>query len=149
MPAIHQAFTLGNVRAGMANGDGFHKDVGMRLRLVLVSSAALVGLAAPAHADPDGDFLGALNSAGISYRSGPDAVATGRRACQLMDQGHPEPDVVKDMTEENKGFTIDAATRFVQLAESNFCPQHTGGAVAPSQQWNPPPFFPWPPLPSL
>jgi hypothetical protein len=42
--------------------------------------------------------LAALNDDGITYRSGPDAVAIGARACRLLDQGHPEPDVVKSMT---------------------------------------------------
>lgn len=77
----------------------------MRLRIVLAGSVAWIGLTTPAHADPDLDasFLGALHNAGITYHTGSDAVAIGRRACQLMDQGHSEPDVVKSMTEQNGG----------------------------------------------
>ena len=43
----------------------------MRSHVVLVTMAALIGLATPAHADsnPDAKFLGALNKAGITYRS--------------------------------------------------------------------------------
>jgi hypothetical protein len=72
-------------------------------------------------------------------------------ACQLMDEGHSEPDVIKGMTQQNAGFSNDAATKFTQIAESVFCPQHTGGAVTPPQPttpWNPPPFLPWPPIPA-
>lgn len=128
----------------------------MRLYVVLASFAAVVGLATPAHADPDPDpdasFLAALNNAGITFQSGPDATAIGRRACQLMDQGHTEPDVIKSMTEENAGFTTDAATKFTQIAESIYCPQHIGGAVSPPQpppqEPAVPPFFPWPAPPA-
>lgn len=42
----------------------------MRLLVVLVRWAALVGPAAPVHADPEPDasFIGALNNAGITYQ---------------------------------------------------------------------------------
>ena len=119
----------------------------MRLQVVLAGLAAVIGLATPAQADPDPDasFLGALNNAGLTYHSGPDAIAIGRRACQLMDQGHSAPDVIKSMTEQNAGFTTDDATKFTQIAESIYCPQHIGGAVAPtSAPYVPPPYFPLP-----
>ena len=126
----------------------------MRPRVVLASLAALIGLAAPAHADPDPDagFLDALNNAGITYHNGPDAIAIGLRACQMMDQGRPEPDVIKSMTQQNSGFTDDAATKFTQIAESVYCPQHTEGAVAPPPPAQQPIYplpgeFPWPALP--
>jgi hypothetical protein len=81
----------------------------MRPRVVLASLAALIGLAAPAHADPDpgASFLNTLNNAGITYHNGPEAINIGRRVCQLMDQGHPQPDVIKSMTQQNSGFTDD------------------------------------------
>jgi Protein of unknown function (DUF732) len=120
----------------------------MRRLVVLAGFTALIGLAAPAQADPNGDFLAALKSAGITYKNGPDAIGTGQRACQLMDQGHSEADVVKGMTEQNKGFTNDDATRFVEIAEHVYCPQHIGGVVQPppsqTTPYEPPPFFPWP-----
>jgi Protein of unknown function (DUF732) len=124
----------------------------MRLPVVLASLAALIGLAVPAHADPgpDASFLDTLNNAGITYHNGPDAIAIGRRECQLMDQGHPERDVIKSMTQQNSGFTDDGATRFTQIAESVYCTQHTVGAVAPPPPGvlpNYPLQFPWPALP--
>jgi hypothetical protein len=124
----------------------------MRPPVVLASLAALTGLAAPAHADPEPDasFLDALNNAGITYHNGPEAINIGRRVCQLMDQGHPERDVIKSMTQQNSGFTDDGATRFTQIAETVYCTQHTGGAVAPPPPGvlpNYPLQFPWPALP--
>jgi hypothetical protein len=136
-------------------GGDLYEDEAMRLLVVLVSFAAAIGLATPAQADPstDANFLGALNNAGITYKSGPDAVGIGQRACQLMDQGHPEADVIKGVTDQNPGFTPDAATQFTKIAENVYCPQHIGGAVSPPPPPPPqepvvPPFFPWPALPA-
>jgi Protein of unknown function (DUF732) len=90
----------------------------MRPLLFLASSAAVIGLSAPARADDtDPNFVAALNKAGITYKSGSAVTGIGRRACQLMDQGRSEPDVIKAMVDQNPGFTIDAATRFSQIAE--------------------------------
>jgi hypothetical protein len=131
-----------------------YQDGAMRLRVVLASFATIVATAPCAHADPDPDasFLAELKNAGITYGSGADAVGIGRRACQLMDQGHPEPDVINGMAQQNAGFTTAGATKFTQIAESVFCPQHTGGAVSPPQPATTPgnvePFFPWPPIPA-
>jgi hypothetical protein len=83
--------------------------------------------------------------------AGLDAVAIGRRACQLLDQGHSEPDVVNSMIQHNARFSTDAATTFTQIAESSYCPQYIGGAPAPAQPapqpYYPPPEFPLPALP--
>jgi len=66
-----------------------------------------------------------------------------------MDQGNSEGSVIKGVTEQNPGFTTDAATQFTKVAENVFCPQHTGGAVAPPSSSEPAiqPIFPWPPPP--
>ena len=135
------------------NGADLYKDEDMRLPIVLASFAAVIGLAAPAQADVDGDFLAGLNNAGITYQSGPDAIGIGRRACDLMDQGHPPADVIKAMTDQNPGFTNDAAVRFLEVAENTLCPQHIGGAVSappppPPAEPAVPPFFPWPAPPA-
>ena len=121
----------------------------MRFRVVFAGLIVSIGLATPAHADPEPDagFLTALDKAGITYQTGSDAVAIGRRACQLLDQGHSQPDVVNSITQQNAGFSTDAATTFTQIAESSYCPQHIGGAPAPPQPYYPPPEFPLPALP--
>ena len=106
----------------------------MKMRLLAAPTcfAALVAMAASAQADKvgDADFLAGLNSAGISYKSGPDAVGIGKRACELMDQGRPQADIVKAMIDQNPGFKTDGATKFVEIAENKLCPQHTRGAQA-------------------
>jgi hypothetical protein len=134
------------------NGADLYKDEDTRLPIVLASFAAVI-LAAPARADADGDFLAGLNNAGITYQSGPDAIGIGRRACGLMDQGHPPAGAIKAMTDQNPGFTNDAAARFLEVAENTLCPQHIGGAVSPPPPPQPsepavPPFFPWPAPPA-
>jgi hypothetical protein len=104
----------------------------MRL-LATACFAALIATAAPAQADSgggDAGFLAGLKSAGISYKDGPDAVRVGRRACELMDQGHPTADVIKAMTDQNPGSTTDGAAKFLDIAENKLCPQHVGGAEA-------------------
>jgi hypothetical protein len=122
----------------------------MRLLLVLGSFAAAIGLAAQAQADAaaDSQFLTALNHAGITYKSGPEATKSAQQACQLMDQGTSQDAVVKSMTDQNPGFTTDAATKFVQTAENAYCPQHIGGAVQPPTPTTEPTYgFPWFPPP--
>jgi hypothetical protein len=115
----------------------------MRTLLLLASAAVVVGLAAPAQADdPDPKFLSSLNNAGITYKDGPDATATGRQACQFMDQGHPEADVIKAMADQNPGLTPDTATKFTRIAETVYCPQHVFGVKEPPPPWQPPIDFP-------
>jgi hypothetical protein len=123
-------------------GTDLSDDEAMRLLLVLAGFCAVIGLAAPAKADPDDDFLAALQNAGITYKGGADAIGIGHRACQLMDQGNAEADVVKNMAQQNPGFG-DAA-QFTRIAENVYCPQHNGGIV-----WQPLPQggFPWFPPP--
>ena len=127
--------------------------------VVLASFAAVVGLAASAQADPgstasgtDASFLAALDKAGITYQSGATAVSVGRRACDLMDQGHPEIDVINSVSSSNPGFTTEGAAKFTMIAASAYCPQHLGQPTtqappspASSAIW---PEFPWPAPPA-
>jgi hypothetical protein len=102
----------------------------MRLIPVLGGVAAMVGLAVPAHADPSGGdaaFLAALNKAGITYASGDQAIAAGKTACELLDSGQQEMEVIKKVTELNPGFTISGAAKFTAIAASAYCPEHLGG----------------------
>jgi uncharacterized protein DUF732 len=120
--------------------------------VVLASFAAVLGVATPAQADPNGNgsgpdasFLTALDNAGITYQSKAGAVAVGKRACELMDQGHPASDVIMSVSASNPGFTTDAATKFTAIATNTYCPQHLG---EPTTQPPPPPPSPviWPDL---
>lgn len=109
----------------------------MRLLLVLANVAVTIGLAVPALADPDpapgpvpddpaadARFLDTLNKAGMSYRSGPDAVAAGRMACNMMISGRPEKDVVDELSMRNPGLNSGGAMRFAALASSTYCPDY-------------------------
>jgi Protein of unknown function (DUF732) len=85
----------------------------VRVLAVLVGFTAAIGVAAPAGADsgnsgPDASFLAALDTAGITYQNKAAAVAVGKEACELMDQGDPEPDVVKEVSASNLNFTPSA-----------------------------------------
>lgn len=107
----------------------------MRMLVVLASCAGLIGVAAPVHADPaatsepDASFLAALNKAGITYADPATAVGVGKRACELMDQGNPQVDVIKNVSSSNPGFTVDGAAQFTMIAASAYCPQHLGRQV--------------------
>jgi uncharacterized protein DUF732 len=129
----------------------------MRLRVVLASFGAVTGLAAPAHADPggggpnaDASFLAELERAGISYGSTANAIAAGRRACDLMNQGQQEDDVISSLTADNPGFTTPSATQFTTIAASAYCPQLLGNSPPPPNQTSPPQswFVDLPPLPA-
>jgi len=116
---------------GRDNGANLYEDEAMRLLVMLAGVAAVLGVATPAQADPgdsgpDASFLAALTKAGITYQDPTVAVAVGKKACQLMDQGSPEVDVIKSVSSSNSGFTVDGAAQFTMIAASAYCPQHMG-----------------------
>jgi Protein of unknown function (DUF732) len=98
----------------------------MRRLLVLLGIAATLGLAVPAHADPnvDASFLDALTAAGITFSNGNVAVSAGKTACGLMDQGQPELDVIQHVSEQNPGISTTSAAKFTAIAASAYCPQY-------------------------
>jgi Protein of unknown function (DUF732) len=104
---------------------------------MLATVAATIGLAlaVPALADPppgplpddpgaDSAFLDSLNKAGMTYRSGPDAVAAGRMACNMMISGRSEKDVIDELSMRNPGLNSGGAMRFAALASSTYCPDY-------------------------
>lgn len=118
------------------SGADVYKDEVMRMLVALASCAALIGVAAPVHADPadttsgsDASFLGALKAAGITYQNANAAVEVGKRACALMDQGSSQVEVIKNVSTSNPGFTMDGAGQFTMIAASVYCPQHLGQTV--------------------
>ncbi|MGO9070909.1 DUF732 domain-containing protein [Mycobacterium sp.] len=107
----------------------------MRLLLALASVAAILGLAVPALADPsdppappdpaaDAGFIDSLNKAGMTFRNSSDAVAAGRLACAMMNQGTSEQDVVNKLSALNPGLTTGGAMKFAALASSAYCPDY-------------------------
>lgn len=108
----------------------------MRLHFLLANVAVIIGLAVPALADPDpsgpvspdtaadANFLDSLNKAGMTYRSGPDAIAAGRMACNMMISGQSEMDVLNKLSALNPGLNTGGAMRFAALASSAYCPDY-------------------------
>ena len=108
----------------------------MRLLFVLATVATAIGaLAVPALADPpppsvpdnpaaDATFLDSLNKAGMTYTNGSSAVAAGRMACDLMNAGQSEQDVVNKLTLLNPGLNSGGAMKFAALASSAYCPDY-------------------------
>ena len=106
----------------------------MRLSLALAAVATMVGLAVPALADPpdppapdpaaDANFIASLKNAGMTFRSGPDAVAAGKLACDMMNSGTSEQDVVTKLSALNPGLNTGGAMKFAALASTAYCPDY-------------------------
>ena len=107
----------------------------MRLFLALASVAAVLGLAVPALADPppdpappdpaaDANFISSLSKAGMTFRNDSDAITAGRRACDMMNQGTAEQDVVNKLSMLNPGLNTAGAMKFAALASSAYCPDY-------------------------
>jgi hypothetical protein len=95
--------------------------------LALAGAAAIIGLAAPAHAEASGSdasFLAALDQAGITHRGANQAIAAGKSVCELMDGGLSPMDTVNAVHSTNPGFTTEHAARFAVAAATAYCPEH-------------------------
>ncbi|SOX56395.1 DUF732 domain-containing protein [Mycobacterium ahvazicum] len=94
---------------------------------LLASVVAVVGLAAPAHADATDDaFLAALINAGITYPSPDRAIKAGQKVCDLANSGTSQLDIVRDIKDLNPAFTMAKAARFAHAAASAYCPELLG-----------------------
>jgi hypothetical protein len=113
----------------------------MRRLLAVLGIASSLGIAIPAHADPnvDASFVDALNKAGITFNDSKSAVNAGKTACGLMDQGKPELDVVQLVMQQNSGISTVSAAKFTAIAASAYCPQHLQRASDSSGSPSPPP----------
>jgi hypothetical protein len=102
--------------------------------LALLGVSAMIGLAAPAYADPepapadDAGFLAALQQAGITYSSPTSAIASGRAVCECLDNGESGLELVHDVKTHNPAFTMDAASQFAVLSAKYYCPHHLSKA---------------------
>ncbi|MCV7413342.1 glycine cleavage system P protein [Mycobacterium florentinum] len=100
----------------------------MRWLLALLGVSAMIGLAAPAHGDPDAapddaGFLATVRGAGITYTDSGQAVAFGKSVCGLIRAGKPGPELVGDLQRKNPGLTTAHATLFIGIAAKYYCPQ--------------------------
>jgi Protein of unknown function (DUF732) len=99
---------------------------------MLTSVAAMVAIAAPAHADPkDDDFLAQLRAAGLTYQDPAAAIAVAKDVCALVDKGTPDQDIVNNLQLRNPGFTGNGAAKFTTLAAGEYCPKYLTGEGRP------------------
>ena len=110
----------------------------MKRLLMLTSVAAMIGMAAPAYADPSGndaDFLKHLSNAGLSYGDPDKAISVAKDVCDLADKGTSGTDIVDNLKKLNPGFTGDGAAKFTAIAASDYCPKYAvSGNQAPNGQ---------------
>ena len=113
----------------------------MRRLLVALGIASSLGIAMPAHADPNvyTSFVDALTKAGITFNDSKSAVNAGKTACGLMDHGKPELDVIQLVMQQNSGISTVSAAKFTAIAASAYCPQHLQRASDNSGSSSPPP----------
>jgi hypothetical protein len=104
----------------------------MRRLLILTSAAAMIGMAAPAHADSnDDDFLAQLRAAGLTYQDPAKAIEVAKDVCALVDKGTPDTEIVNNLQLRNPGFTGNGAAKFTTLAAAEYCPKYLTGEGRP------------------
>lgn len=105
----------------------------MKFILILLSLAAVIGMAAPAYADAaDDQFLAALQVSGVTYKDPGKVIAAAKWVCQSVNQGTQMADVVKTVEAENPGLVQENAAKFTALAASAYCPNKLPPAPAPA-----------------
>jgi Protein of unknown function (DUF732) len=106
----------------------------MRRLLALVGVCAMIGLAAPAYADPneisgdDGGFLSALRQAGIDSASPAQAITSAKAVCTCLNNGESGLELVHDVKAHNPGMDMEVASNFSMIASKFYCPQHLSKA---------------------
>ncbi len=107
----------------------------MKRLLALLAVPAVIGLAAPAHADPppvpdgdDGAFLAALHQAGFSFASPEAAVGAGRAVCSCLNNGESGLELVHDVKTHNPGMDMEMASNFALISAKHYCPHQLSKA---------------------
>jgi hypothetical protein len=107
----------------------------MKRLLTLLGVSAMIGLAAPAYADPppapdgdDGGFLAALHQAGFSFASPDSAVAAGRAVCSCLNNGESGLELVHDVKSHNPGMDMEMASNFAMISAKFYCPHQLSKA---------------------
>jgi hypothetical protein len=114
----------------MRPGRDFGTLAHMKRLLMLTSVAAMIGMAAPAYADPSGnsgndaDFLKHLSSAGLTFGDPAQAISAAKNVCDLSDKGTSGTDIVDNLQKQNPGFTGDGAAKFTGIAANDYCPKY-------------------------
>jgi Protein of unknown function (DUF732) len=105
----------------------------MKPLLTLTSFAAILGMAAPAHADStDDSFIASLKAAGITYTDQDAAIGAGKWVCDKVNGGTDMSDVVKTLTSKNTSLNPEKASKFAAIAANAYCPDAVSSTSAPS-----------------
>ena len=107
----------------------------MKRLITLLGFAAMIGLAAPAYAEPvpepngdDAGFIAALHQAGFSFASEGSAVAAGRAVCSLLNNGESGLELIHDVKNHNPGMDLETASNFASLSAKFYCPHQLSKA---------------------
>jgi hypothetical protein len=106
----------------------------MKRLLALLGVSAMIGLAAPAYADPEdlsGDdtaFLAALRQVGIDYADAAHAITTGKAVCTCLNNGESGLELVHDVKSHNPGMDMEVASNFAMISAKFYCPQQLSKA---------------------
>ncbi|ORJ58413.1 DUF732 domain-containing protein [Mycobacterium simiae] len=107
----------------------------MKRLATLLAAVAMVGFAAPAHADPipepDGDdaaFIAALHQAGFTFASEGSAVTAGRAVCSCLNNGENGLELVHDVKMHNPGMDMEMASNFALISAKYYCPHQLSKA---------------------
>jgi hypothetical protein len=106
----------------------------MKLLLALLGVSAMIGLAAPAYADPDdlsGDdtgFLAALRQVGIDYSDPGHVITSGKAVCTCLNNGESGLELLHDVKTHNPGFDMENASNFAMISAKFYCPQQLSKA---------------------
>jgi hypothetical protein len=106
----------------------------MKRLLMLISAGAMIGMAAPAYADPpsgnDADFLKQISDAGITYQDPAAAISAAKTVCELADSGTSGTDIVNNLNQRNPSFKGNAAANFITIAAAEYCPKDLPGETS-------------------
>jgi hypothetical protein len=97
---------------------------GLVLGLALLGIVAVTAPAARADADSGSNFLGALSAKGITFASGPAAIAAGREVCGELDQGKQTSDVANEVMSRSNLDSYHAGF-FIGASIGAMCPRHS------------------------
>lgn len=103
----------------------------MRLLLALLGATAIIGLAVPAYADPDGDdagFLADLRQSDIGFSNPDQAISSAKAVCTCLNNGESGLELIQDLKTHNPQITMDHAARFAVLAAKYYCPHQLSKA---------------------
>jgi hypothetical protein len=102
---------------------------------MLTSVAAMIGMAAPAYADPpssaDQDFISQLKAARLTDQDPAAAIAVAKDMCDLVNKGTPDTEIESNLVSRNPGLTAHGAAEFMTLAAGEYCPKYLTGQGRP------------------